>query len=217
MALRPRLPVWAATRRNIHPLTYPDHHPTFISFFHLLRSIASSLFNLCAETYALNKKLFGCCLQKQKGCISTVKILIASLGWRQTSAKPFSAIAWQYSCCQQEPPPQVRYWPHWWFNYCYWPWPIVAVGSNVKRNPTDLAYSPDIVFIHQPPPPMPSSDNDHLPGETGLTLPLPVLFLSLFLNYTSGLIKLGCISHSTQNRSFWSHSPSQSLGLIWKN
>ena len=37
---------WACTRRNIHPLTYPDHHPTFINFFHLLWSVASSLFNL---------------------------------------------------------------------------------------------------------------------------------------------------------------------------
>jgi len=27
---------------------HPDHHPIFISFFHLLRSIASSLFKLCA-------------------------------------------------------------------------------------------------------------------------------------------------------------------------
>ena len=27
---------------------YPDHHPVFISFFHLPRSIASSLFKLCA-------------------------------------------------------------------------------------------------------------------------------------------------------------------------
>ena len=45
-ALCPGLPGWAGTRRNIHPLTYPDHHPTFISFFHLLRSVASSLFSL---------------------------------------------------------------------------------------------------------------------------------------------------------------------------
>jgi len=28
-----------------HPCTYFDHHPIFVSFFHLLRSIASSLFN----------------------------------------------------------------------------------------------------------------------------------------------------------------------------
>jgi len=28
------------------PTHHPDHHPTFISFFHLPRSIASSLFNL---------------------------------------------------------------------------------------------------------------------------------------------------------------------------
>jgi len=48
MALCPGLPGWAGTRRNTHPLTYPDHHPTFISFFHLLRSNASSLFNLRA-------------------------------------------------------------------------------------------------------------------------------------------------------------------------
>ena len=30
------------------PAHHPDHHPIFISFFHLLRSIASSLFKLCA-------------------------------------------------------------------------------------------------------------------------------------------------------------------------
>jgi len=47
-ALCPGLPRSAGTRRNIHPRTYPDHHPTFISFFHLLRSTASSLFNLRA-------------------------------------------------------------------------------------------------------------------------------------------------------------------------
>ena len=47
MALCPGLPRWAGTRRNINSLTYP-HYPTFISFFHLLRSTASSLFNLCA-------------------------------------------------------------------------------------------------------------------------------------------------------------------------
>ena len=47
-ALCPGLPRWAGTRRNIHPRTNLDHHPTFISFFHLLQSIASSQFNLCA-------------------------------------------------------------------------------------------------------------------------------------------------------------------------
>jgi len=47
-ALCPGLPGWAGTRRNIHPLTYPDHYPTFVSFFHLLWSTASSLFNLRA-------------------------------------------------------------------------------------------------------------------------------------------------------------------------
>ena len=30
------------------PTHHPDHHPMFLSFFHLLRSIASSLFKLCA-------------------------------------------------------------------------------------------------------------------------------------------------------------------------
>ena len=39
-ALCPELPGWASTRRNIHP--------SFINFLHLLHSIASSLFNLCA-------------------------------------------------------------------------------------------------------------------------------------------------------------------------
>jgi len=36
------------TRRNIHPLTYHGHQPSFISFFYLPRSIASSLFSLRA-------------------------------------------------------------------------------------------------------------------------------------------------------------------------
>ena len=31
------------------PTHHPDHRPIFISFFHLLRSIASSLFKLCAR------------------------------------------------------------------------------------------------------------------------------------------------------------------------
>jgi len=35
MAVWLGLPGWASTRRNIHPLTYPDHQPSFISFFHL--------------------------------------------------------------------------------------------------------------------------------------------------------------------------------------
>ena len=47
----PGLPGWASTRRNIHPLTYPDHQPSFISFFYLLWSIALSLFNLHAWWY----------------------------------------------------------------------------------------------------------------------------------------------------------------------
>jgi len=47
-ALCPGLPGWAGTRRNTHPFTYPDCHPTLIRFFHLLQSIASSLLNLRA-------------------------------------------------------------------------------------------------------------------------------------------------------------------------
>jgi len=30
-------------------------------------------------------------------------------------------------------------------------------------------------------------------------------------------LSCGYMSHSTQNRSFWRRSPSQSLGLVWKN
>jgi len=41
-------PLSGTTRRNIHPLIYPDRHPTFISFLHLLQTIASSLFNIRA-------------------------------------------------------------------------------------------------------------------------------------------------------------------------
>jgi len=48
-ALCPGLPEWASTGRKKHsPNHHPDHHPIFISFFHLLRSIASSLFKLRA-------------------------------------------------------------------------------------------------------------------------------------------------------------------------
>jgi len=49
-AICPRLPGWARTR-NKHSLThtYPDHQSSFIGFLHLLRSIASSLFNLRAR------------------------------------------------------------------------------------------------------------------------------------------------------------------------
>jgi len=35
-ALCPGLP---GVRKNIHPSTYPDHHPIFISFFRLLRIV----------------------------------------------------------------------------------------------------------------------------------------------------------------------------------
>jgi len=35
-------------QRKHSPAHHPDHHPIFISFFHLLRSIASFLFKLCA-------------------------------------------------------------------------------------------------------------------------------------------------------------------------
>jgi len=50
-ALCPGLPGWAGTRKRTFthpPGHHPDHHPIFISFFHLLRSIASSLFKLHA-------------------------------------------------------------------------------------------------------------------------------------------------------------------------
>jgi len=45
MALCPGLPGWACTNSPTHR---PDHHPIFISFLHLLRSTASSMFNLRA-------------------------------------------------------------------------------------------------------------------------------------------------------------------------
>jgi len=49
MALCPELPGWASTRRKHSPThTYPNHQPSFICFLHLLRSIASSPFNLHA-------------------------------------------------------------------------------------------------------------------------------------------------------------------------
>ena len=37
------------------PTHHPDHHPVFISFFHLLRSIASSLFKLCVFFHKLSQ------------------------------------------------------------------------------------------------------------------------------------------------------------------
>ena len=40
---------WVSLHQKKHSLTHhPDHHPIFISFFHLPRSIASSLFKLRA-------------------------------------------------------------------------------------------------------------------------------------------------------------------------
>ena len=46
-------PLFRTTRVNRYqkkhsPTHRPDHHPIFISFFHLLRSTASSLFRLCS-------------------------------------------------------------------------------------------------------------------------------------------------------------------------
>jgi len=42
---------WVSHTRKKHSptQTYPDHQPSFISFLRLLRSITSSLFNLCAS------------------------------------------------------------------------------------------------------------------------------------------------------------------------
>ena len=48
MALCPRLPRLRLYQKKHSPTHHPDHHPIFISFFCLLRSIASSLFKLCA-------------------------------------------------------------------------------------------------------------------------------------------------------------------------
>jgi len=48
------------TRRNIHQLIFPDYQPSFISFFHLLRSLASALSNLCAW---------------QSSCITSLQVL----------------------------------------------------------------------------------------------------------------------------------------------
>jgi len=40
---------WVSWYQKKHsPTHHPDHHPIFISFFHLLQSIASFLFKLCA-------------------------------------------------------------------------------------------------------------------------------------------------------------------------
>jgi len=40
---------WVSQYQKKHsPTHHPDHHPIFISFFHLPRSIASSVFKLCA-------------------------------------------------------------------------------------------------------------------------------------------------------------------------
>ena len=47
-ALCPGLPGWVGTRKKHSPTHHADHHPIFISFFHLLRSVASSLFKLRA-------------------------------------------------------------------------------------------------------------------------------------------------------------------------
>jgi len=47
-ALCPGLPGWAGYQKKYSPTHCPDHHPVFISFFHLLLSTASSLFKLRA-------------------------------------------------------------------------------------------------------------------------------------------------------------------------
>jgi len=52
-ALCPGLPWWVGMRRNTRLLTYLDHRPSFISFFHLLLCIASSLFNFTCLTIFL--------------------------------------------------------------------------------------------------------------------------------------------------------------------
>ena len=41
-------------KKHSPTLTYPDHQPSFISFLHLFRSIASSLFTLCAWQFLHN-------------------------------------------------------------------------------------------------------------------------------------------------------------------
>ena len=46
-------------QKNHSPTHHPDHHPIFISFFHLLWSIASSLFKLCAFCTTSLHVLFG--------------------------------------------------------------------------------------------------------------------------------------------------------------
>jgi len=53
-------PGWAGTRRNIHPLTpCHDHQSSIITFLHLLRSVAFSVFNLRAWQSFLHN-LFPC-------------------------------------------------------------------------------------------------------------------------------------------------------------
>ena len=39
---------WERKKKHLSTHTYPHHQPSCISLFHLLRSVASSLFNLCA-------------------------------------------------------------------------------------------------------------------------------------------------------------------------
>ena len=51
---------WVSRYQKKHsPTHHPDHHPIFISFFHLPRSIASSLFKLGAWQSFL-RNLFPC-------------------------------------------------------------------------------------------------------------------------------------------------------------
>jgi len=59
------LPAVLGYQKKYSPLTYPGHQPSFISFFHLLWSIATSLFNLRAWqffTQPLSSRLWFTCV-----------------------------------------------------------------------------------------------------------------------------------------------------------
>jgi len=85
-ALHLGLPGWAGTRRNIHPLTYPDRRPNFISFSQLLRSIASSLFNLRAwQSFCTTsvQVLFGLSLGLESSTSYSIHFFTQSVSFSQ--------------------------------------------------------------------------------------------------------------------------------------
>ena len=82
------------------PTHHPDHHPIFISFYHLLQSIASSLFKLHAwQSFCTTSLyvLFGLPLNSLLGTLSFTLTLHIHLISARGSATSFSFLTGQVS------------------------------------------------------------------------------------------------------------------------